>query len=160
MPRFTVDSGEGRDTDPLERRNSRRGAAAREHGARVESGDILLVRTGNRRRRPVAGPVPGTDPGVACQVACAPCPWFRERDIAMLGADTSNDARPNRYANIVSPLHTACLVYLGVWLIDNANLADLAAAAARHQRNEFMLSIGALRLRNVPGSPVNPFAIF
>ena len=78
----------------------------------------------------------------------------------MLGTDTSNDIRPNQYANIVSPLHIACLVYLGVWLIDNANLEEIAEAAERHNRYEFMLSIGALRLRNVTGSPVNPIAIF
>jgi kynurenine formamidase len=91
-------------------------------------------------------------------VACAP--WFKERGIAMLGTDTSNDIRPNEYGNIVSPLHIACLVYLGVWLIDNANLEEAAEAAARHNRYEFMLSIGPLRLRHVTGSPVNPIAIF
>ena len=78
----------------------------------------------------------------------------------MLGTDTSNDIRPNEYDNIVSPLHIACLVYLGVWLIDNANLEEVAEVAERHSRYEFMLSIGALRLRNVTGSPVNPIAIF
>jgi kynurenine formamidase len=133
-------------------------AAERDHGLTVESGDILLVRTGNYRRRIQEGPIPGTEPSVACHVACAP--WFKERDIAMLGTDTSNDIRPNQYGNIVSPLHIACLVYLGVWLIDNANLEEVAEVADRHNRYEFMLSIGALRLRNVTGSPVNPIAIF
>ena len=244
VQRFMVDSGEGRDTDPLERRNSRRGAAEfigmvfhgqtithidalshysyegfmyngvpaavvtsregaqshaidltaqglvsrgvlldipkirgvdwlppdapvmpedldaaeRDQGLTVESGDILLVRTGNYRRRLVEGPLPSSEPSVACHVACAP--WFKERGIAMLGTDTSNDIRPNEYPNIVSPLHISCLVYLGVWLIDNANLEEVAEVAARHNRYEFMLSIGALRLRNVTGSPVNPIAIF
>jgi kynurenine formamidase len=133
-------------------------AAERDHGVTVEPGDILLVRTGNYRRRIQEGPIPGTEPSVACHVACAP--WFKERGIAMLGTDTSNDIRPNEYGNIVSPLHIACLVYLGVWLIDNANLEEAAEAAARHNRYEFMLSIGPLRLRHVTGSPVNPIAIF
>ena len=244
VQRYMVDSGEGRDTDPLERRNSRRGAAEfigmvfhgqtithidalshysydglmyngvpagvvtsrdgaqshaidltaqglvtrgvlldiarvrgvdwlppdapvmpedldaaeKQQGVTVETGDILLVRTGNYRRRMVEGPLPATEPSVACHVACAP--WFKERGIAMLGTDTSNDIRPNEYANIVSPLHIACLVYLGVWLIDNANLEEIAEASARHNRWEFMLSIGPLRLRHVTGSPVNPIAIF
>ena len=103
-------------------------AAERDHGVTVQEGDILLVRTGNYRRRLVDGPVPGTEPSVACHVACAP--WFKERGIAMLGTDTSNDIRPNQYENIVSPLHIGCLVYLGVWLIDNANLEDVAEVAA------------------------------
>lgn len=72
------------------------------------------------------------------------------------GNDTSNDIHPNRYENIVPPPHIACLVYLGVWRIDNANLGDIAEVAARHGRYEFMLSIGTLRLRNATGSPVNP----
>jgi len=42
----------------------------------------------------------------------------------------------------------------------NANLEEVAEASGRHGRYEFMLSIGALRLRNVTGSPVNPIAIF
>ena len=91
-------------------------AAERDHGVTVQEGDILLVRTGNYGRRLVDGPAPGTEPSVACHVACAP--WFKERGIAMLGTDTSNDIRPNQYENIVSPLHIACLVYLGLWLID------------------------------------------
>jgi kynurenine formamidase len=244
VQRFMVDSGEGRDTDPLERRNSRRGAAEfigmvfhgqtithidalshysydglmyngvpagvvtsregaqshaidltaqglvsrgvlldiakvrgvdwlppdapvmpedldaaeRDHGLTVQEGDILLVRTGNYRRRLVDGPVPGTEPSVACHVACAP--WFKERGIAMMGTDTSNDARPNPYKTIGNPLHTICLVSLGLWFIDNANLEELAAACAARGRYEFMLTLAPLRLRNVTGSPVNPIALF
>jgi hypothetical protein len=47
-----------------------------------------------------------------------------------------------------------------LWLIDNANLEQLAEACRRHNRYEFMLSMGPLVLRNVTGSPVNPIAIF
>ncbi len=134
-------------------------AAEALEGVRVEEGDILLVRTGNYRRRLERGPLPGTEPMTACQVACAP--WFKERGIAMLGTDTSNDVRPSHYpALTASPLHTMCLVTLGLWLIDNANLEELAAACRQRGRFEFMLAMGPLRLRNVTGSPVNPIAIF
>jgi len=95
---------------------------------------------------------------VACQVACTP--WFKERGVAMLGTDTSNDVRPSHYATITAPLHTVCLVTLGLWLIDNTNLEELAQACAQRNRYEFMLSLGPLKLRNVTGSPVNPIAIF
>jgi hypothetical protein len=166
VQRYMVDSGEGRDTDPLERRNSRRGAAEfigmvfhgqtithidalshysfeglmyngvpagvvtsregaqshaidltaqglvtrgvlldiakvrgvdwlppngpvmpedldaaeRDHGVTVESGDILLVRTGNYRRRIQEGPLPPTEPSVACHVACAVVQGTGNRD--------------------------------------------------------------------------------
>ena len=133
-------------------------AAERAQGVRVGEGDILLVRTGNYRMRLERGPLSPSDPMTACQAACAP--WFKERGIAMLGTDTSNDVRPNPYATIGNPLHTICLVSLGLWFIDNANLEDLAAACAGRGRYEFMLTLAPLRLRNVTGSPVNPIAMF
>ena len=53
-----------------------------------------------------------------------------------------------------------CLVTLGLWLIDNANLEELAAACAERNRYAFMLTLAPLRLRNVTGSPVSPIALF
>ena len=132
--------------------------AERLHGVRVEEGDILLVRTGNYRRRLEQGGLSASEPSTACQVACAP--WFRERGVAMFGTDTSNDIRPSQYPNIGSPLHTMCLVTMGLWLIDNANLEEITQACAERNRYEFMLTLGPLRLQNITGSPVNPVALF
>ena len=133
-------------------------AAEELEGIHVEEGDVLLVRTGNYRWRLEKGPVPNTEPMTACQVACTP--WFKERGVAMLGTDTSNDVRPSHYATITSPLHTMSLVTLGMWLIDNANLEELAQACQQRNRYEFMLAMGPLRLRHVTGCPVNPIALF
>jgi kynurenine formamidase len=133
-------------------------AAEEIEGVHVEEGDLLLVRTGNYRRRLESGPVPNTQPTTACQVACTP--WFKERGVAMLGTDTSNDVRPSQYATINSPLHIMSLVTLGMWLIDNANLEELSQACQQRSRYEFMLAMGPLRLRHVTGSPVNPIALF
>jgi kynurenine formamidase len=133
-------------------------AAEEIEGVHVEEGDLLLVRTGNYRRRLEQGPVPNTQPSTACQVACTP--WFKERGVAMLGTDTSNDVRPSQYATINSPLHIMSLVTLGMWLIDNANLEELAQACQQRSRYEFMLAMGPLHLCRVTGSPVNPIALF
>ena len=133
-------------------------AAEQQAGVRVGEGDILLVRTGHYRRILEQGPVSGAEPMTACQVACTP--WFKERRIAMLSTDTSNDVRPSAYANIATPLHTVSLVALGLWLIDNANLEALAEACQQRNRYAFMLTMGPLRLRHVTGSPVNPIALF
>lgn len=133
-------------------------AAEEWEGVHVEEGDLLLVRTGNYRRRLEQGPVPNTEPMTACQVACTP--WFKKRGVAMLGTDTPNDVRPSQYATITSPLHTMSLVTLGMWLIDNANLEELAQACQQRNRYEFMLAMGPLRLRHVTGCPVNPVALF
>ena len=133
-------------------------AAEKLEGVRVEEGDILFVRTGQLRKRNVHGPVPLTEPMTACLVACAP--WLKERGVAMLGTDTSNDVRPHPYSSLASPMHIMCLVFLGLWLIDNANLEELAEACRQRDRYEFMLAMGPLRLRNVTGSPVNLVAVF
>ena len=53
-----------------------------------------------------------------------------------------------------------CLVAMGLWLIDNANLEGLARTAARLDRWEFLVTIAPLRLKGVTGSPVNPIAVF
>ena len=80
--------------------------------------------------------------------------------MALLGTDTPNDIRPSQYDAMVSPLHALCLVALGLWLIDNANLERLSEACRQLNRHEFMSAIGPLVLRNVTGSPVNPIAVF
>jgi len=127
-------------------------------GVKIEEGDVLLVRTGNYKMRLASPPAKAGEPMTACQVACTPL--FKERGVAMLGTDTSNDFRPSHYTTIGSPLHTMCLVTLGLWLIDNANLEELAEACAQRSRYEFMLTLAPLRLRNVTGSPVSPIALF
>ena len=55
-----------------------------------------------------------------------------------------------------SPFHIGALVGLGLWLVDNMNLEDIAKACAERSRWEFLLTPAPLRLRNVTGSPLNP----
>ncbi len=115
-------------------------AAERAAGVRVEPGDILLVRTGYYGRRLAEGPVHPLQ--------------------AMIGTDTHNDVHPAPYPSMGNSFHVVCLVAMGLWLIDNANLEDLAQTAARLSRWEFLMTVAPLRLKNVTGSPVNPIAVF
>ena len=147
-----VPGGEGVMPEELE-------AAERAAGVRVEPGDILLVRTGYYGRQVADGAVSPTQAGSpALHVAC--CPWLRERGVAMVGSDTHNDVHPPPYPAMGNSFHVVCLVAMGLWLIDNANLEDLARACAERGRWEFLLTIAPLRLKNVTGSPVNPIALF
>jgi kynurenine formamidase len=147
-----LDSGEGVLPEDLE-------AAERAQGVRVEAGDILLVRTGYYGRRRAEGPRnPGTAGSPALHVASLP--WLRERSVAMLGTDTHNDISPLPYPRIGNALHVVGLVAMGLWLIDNGNLEELAQACARYRRWEFMLTVAPLVLERVTGSPVNPIAMF
>ncbi len=134
-------------------------AAERAAGLRVEPGDILLVRTGHYARRLAEGPINPQQAGSAGPHA-ALLPWLRERGVAVWGSDTHNDVTPTPYPAMGHPFHIGALVGLGLWLIDNMNLEDLARACQARDRWEFLLTLAPLRLRNVTGSPLNPIALF
>ena len=147
-----LEPGEGVMAEDLE-------AAERAAGVRVEAGDILVVRTGYYARRLAEGPTHPLHAGSPGPHA-ALLPWLKERGVAVWGSDTHNDVTPTPYPALASPFHIGALVGLGLWLIDNMNLEDIAAACADRGRWEFMLTLAPLRLRNVTGSPVNPIALF
>jgi kynurenine formamidase len=133
-------------------------AAEQRCGFKVEEGDILLVRTGQLHRRDVEGPVDRSAGSTACQAACLPL--FRERGIAVMGSDTGNDVSPAQYKTVTQPIHQVGITAMGLWILDNANLEDVAEACRQRNRWEFMVSIGPLPLHNTTGSPVNPIAVF
>ena len=158
-----VDAPMVRGADWVERGEGvRRGdieAAEARCGFRVEDGDVLLVRTGQLRRREVEGPA---DPNVAGSTACAAdcLPLFHERGIAVIGSDTGNDVMPSPYTKVTNPIHQVGIVAMGLWILDNANLEDLAQACRERDRWEFLININPLRMHNATGSPVNPVAVF
>jgi hypothetical protein len=78
----------------------------------------------------------------------------------MMGSDTGNDVGPSGYDAVPMPIHQVGITAMGLWLLDNANLEELAQACKERNRWEFMLSMGPLRISNGTGSPVNPIAIF
>ena len=133
--------------------------AERRCGFQVEEGDILMVRTGQLHRRNQEGPVdPATAGSTACQAACLPL--FHQRGIAMICSDTGNDVMPSQYNRLSNPIHQVGIVAMGLWILDNANLEDLAQACRQRNRWEFMMCVGPLRLFNGTGSPLNPIAVF
>jgi kynurenine formamidase len=133
--------------------------AERRCGFRIEEGDILMVRTGQLHRRNQEGPVdPATAGSTACQAACLPL--FHQRGIAMICSDTGNDVMPSQYNRLSNPIHQVGIVAMGLWILDNANLEDLAQACRQRNRWEFMMCVGPLRLFNGTGSPLNPIAVF
>jgi kynurenine formamidase len=133
-------------------------AAEARCGFKVEEGDILLIRTGQLRRREVEGPASPSAGSTACQAACLPL--FHERGVAVMGSDTGNDVRPAHYTKVTQPIHQVGITAMGLWILDNANLEDVAEACRERNRWQFLVSIGPLRLHNTTGSPVNPIAVF
>jgi kynurenine formamidase len=134
-------------------------AAEAATGARVEPGDVLLLRTGEGRDR-VADKrdYNPNKPRSGYQAACLP--WLHERGVSMIGSDVAQDASPAGYKVVNMPIHMVGIVAMGLWLIDNCNLEDLAAACDRSGRYEFAFVLSPIRFQGVTGSPVNPLAMF
>ena len=130
-------------------------AAEERQGLRVSTGDIVLLRTGKgRRQREEATPPSSGGWHVAS------LPWLHEREVAVIGADTAQEAGSAGYEAIPVPVHMIAIVAMGLHLIDNCDLEALARTCERLNRWEFFLSIQPLRLEGGTGSAVNPVAVF
>ena len=130
----------------------------REAGVRIESGDVVLIRTGRWGRRAATGPfsLQGGSPGVHVSAL----PLLRERDVAVLGTDVGLDVVPAGVEGVVIPTHTVAIASMGLLIIDNADLEELAATAARLNRWQFMLSVAPIPVAGATGSVVNAIATF
>jgi kynurenine formamidase len=127
-------------------------------GVKVSAGDALLVRTGRWARRAKVGPWNAVKQAAGLDASVIP--WLRQRDVAILGGELPQDAVPPRGDMPGLAVHNFALVYLGVHLLDNVALDELAEAAAARKRWEFQLTIAPLRMPTGTGSPVNPIAVF
>lgn len=134
-------------------------AAEEAAGVRCQPGDVLLLRTGEGalRRREGRAYSPNR-PRSGFQAACLP--WLGERCVSMIGSDVAQDASPSGYEVMSLPIHLVGIVAMGLWLIDNCQLEDLAATCAELGRWEFQFVLGPIRFQGVTGSPVNPLAVF
>ena len=130
----------------------------RQAGVRVEPGDILLVRAGRWARRAEVGPWATGRQAAGLHASVGP--WLRERDVAMIGSDYTNDALPSGVDGVSQPIHQLVLVAMGVRIFDNLDLEAVADEAARQNRWEFMLTAAPLAVSGGTGSPLNPIATF
>jgi len=132
--------------------------AERAAGVSVAPGDILVVANGrDRRRRENPGLTPAS--GLA-GLHPATLPWIHERGVAVLGSDGISDAMPGLgVAGWPFPVHQIGIVAIGLHLIDNMALGDLAAACLERGRAEFLFTLAPLRIQGGTGCPVNPLAV-
>ena len=111
-------------------------------GIRIGPGDALLLRSHRPGAQPAIGAA-GYDPSLI--------PFLKERDIALLGNDSAQEGGP--VDGVAIPIHTFTIVALGLNLLDNLALDEVAATADRLKRWEFMLVVAPLRMENGAGSP-------
>jgi kynurenine formamidase len=139
--------------------------AAAEGRQKVEvgPGDVLLVHTGHVARTLVHGPASGAGPIPPQAGLSAAClPYLRERDVAALGSDAIQDVQPSGYESfdLLRPVHAVGLVALGLWLIDNMELTELASTCASSGRWSFLFTMLPWRMVGVTSSATNPIALF
>jgi kynurenine formamidase len=130
-------------------------------------GDAVIIRSGwddywriNERKPPFSS-VTG--------VHASALEFLYETDASVLvwdfqDAPTADQGLPNPTRvptmAIAQHVHVVALVYMGMPIIDNAALDDLAKACADANRWEFMFTVAPLNIPRATGSPVNPLAIF
>ncbi len=128
-------------------------ACCEEHDVAVNPGDVVLVRTGNAllwsdTERYLAGP--GMAPSASY--------WLAQREVLAVGADNMAWDVPglkDPELGSTLPGHLILLVRHGVYIIENLNLEELAAAG----RYRFDFVCTPLKLVGATGSPVRPLAL-
>ena len=116
-----------------------------EKGITISSGDALFLRTGRD-----VGRQGGYHPSLI--------PFFKERDIALLGSDVPQEG--GTVEGVQIPIHVFTLVALGVHLFDNLGLEDLARTADELGRWEFLFMASPTVVPNGAGAAMNPIAVF
>ena len=129
---------------------------------KIGSGDALLIRTGRWARRAKLGP--WNTGREAAGLHASTMPWIHQRDIALLGGDAVNDVQPSGVTGqgeaAGRPVHTLAIAVMGIPLVDNAYLEDVAREAAARKRWDFMITVQITRIPGGTATPFNALATF
>jgi kynurenine formamidase len=141
--------GEGIESDELD-------SVLAAQGVAVSSGDVLVLRTGWRRKALAEGwdEWLTTEPGLG--LACAE--WLHDKEIACVVSDNWGiEVVPSPVG--VLPLHCVLIRDLGMMLAEILDLEALAEDCASDGVYEFLLAAAPLRVVGGVGSPVSPLAM-
>lgn len=164
-----VEGGRPIDADDLE-------AARRETGLTVESGDVVLVRTGQPlllRDDTEGGPAERRDaPRLSRHdpedryrtdtsgISTRAIEWFRDHDVAAVATDTYVfEVWPGEDPAVLLPVHMIDLRDVGLLQGQLWYLEALAADCAADGRYEFLLCASPLPITGAAGAPVAPTAV-
>ena len=127
-------------------------------GVKIESGDVVLLRTGRWARREKLGPwnVGRNAAGFHSSII----PFIKARGVAIVGSDAASDVTPSMVEGVSLPIHTLLITALGVNILDNQDLEAVAELAAKLKRWEFTIAINPMPVTGGTGSPMNTLAIF
>jgi len=127
-------------------------------GAKIQSGDVILLRTGRWARRDKVGPwaVGRSAAGFHASII----PFIKARGVAIVGSDAASEVSPSMVQGVALPVHTLLITALGVNILDNQDLEAVAEVAAKLKRWEFMITINPMPVTGGTGSPMNTIATF
>src|SRR5206468_1048869 len=108
-------------------------------GVTLGPGDALLLRTGRWARRASTGPWNVSQGAAGLHASVAP--WIKAHGIAIVGSDAGEDVIPSMVEGITLPVHGLLITAMGINLLDNQDLEQVAETAARLKRWEFMLTL-------------------
>jgi kynurenine formamidase len=130
-------------------------AIADHQGISIEPGDALVVYSG-RDIWDSVNPVWGSEsPRPGLHGSCLE--FLRQVDCAVIAWDMQ-DSSPNEWG-LPWTVHGVIFAF-GVAIVDNCDLARIAAASKLEGRFEFMFVLSPLLVPGGTGSPANPLAIF
>jgi kynurenine formamidase len=128
-------------------------------------GDAVIIRSGYDAYWQAQGSPPMF--ASFAGVHCSSVEYLYDANASMLvwdmqDAPTADQGIPNPSGNSPMALHVhhILLPYMGMPIVDNADLEDVAATCASLNRWDFQLMIAPLVLTGGTGSPVNPIACF
>jgi kynurenine formamidase len=129
-------------------------------GIAIETGDILLVRTGRLSRCFAEGSWRGYADGAAPGLSLACARWLYERQIAALASDTACvEVLPSEAPDCALPLHQVAVRDMGVRFGNTFHLDRLAEACAADGRYAFLFAAPPLPTTDPFDAPINPLAI-
>ena len=120
--------------------------------AELRRGDVALVRTGRMSRWPDHDRFMNDPPGVGMAAARY---LAEEREVITVGVDCGGEPLPAEDHEAFLPVHSYLLAEVGVPVIENLWLEDLARAGIRR----VTLLAFPLKLRGSTGLPVRPVAL-
>jgi kynurenine formamidase len=133
-------------------------AIAAQGGVDVGSGDIVLFRTGWRRKFLVekdAHAFMAGEPGLGQDC----CEWLHDREIAAVASDNwAIEVLPGEDPNAILNLHCVLIRDMGMTLGEIFDLEELAADCAADGVWEFFFSAPVLKVSKAVGTPINPLA--
>ena len=127
-------------------------------GARVQAGDVILIRTGSWARRTVESESAVEKNFAGLHASCLP--WLKKRDVAVVGSDLATDVFPSGIEGFVMPVHLVLIRAMGTPILDNLDLEALSEATNTRKRWSFLLTAAPLPVQGGTGSPINPIATF